>query len=187
MRSFNQYLLRESARPDRGGLTSVPDLQGELLTRSRLRSILSAAGVAQGDTICVHSAMRLLGYVCGGARTIIEAALDAVGPSGTVMMPTYTRDTADPREWQYPPAPDGWLDDLLAETPAYDSKLSPTQGVGAVAELFRTYPGVLRSGHPISSVAASGPNAETLTTNVPLHNRFGEDSAYGRLISLTVC
>lgn len=157
---------------------------GRLLTRRRVAACLAEAGVQAGDTVCVHTALSRLGYVCGGARAVIEALYDAVGASGTVMMPSYTRDIADPREWQYPPAPHAWLDTLVDETPAYDPKLSPSQNVGAVAELFRTYPGVLRSGHPISSVAAIGPNAERLTANVPLDGRFGPDSPYGRLVRL---
>lgn len=160
------------------------NLGNHLITQSKLQAVVSSVGVRRGDTVCVHTALSRLGYVCGGARAIIEAVRAVIGKEGTIMMPAYTRDTADPREWKNPPAPEDWLNDLLAETPPYDPKLSPTQGVGAVAELFRTYPGILRSGHPISSVAAIGPNAETLTANVPLHNRFGEDSAYGRLVRL---
>lgn len=156
----------------------------DLITRSRLRIALAEIGVIPGDVLCVHAAMGQLGYVCGGGRAIIEALRDAVGLEGTLMMPTYTRDTADPREWRYPPAPAEWLDELVSETPAYDPALSPTQNVGAVAELFRTYPGVRRSRHPVSSVAAIGPNAEALVANVPLENRFGEESAYGRLVRL---
>lgn len=158
--------------------------EAALLTRTRLKSVFAAAGLAAGDTVCVHAAMGKLGYVCGGARAVIEALQDTVGADGTVMMPAYTRDTADPREWQYPPAPAAWLDALLEETPAYDPARSPTQNVGTVAELFRTYPGVVRSGHPISSVAACGANADVLTRDVPLDNRFGPDSPYGRLVKL---
>jgi aminoglycoside 3-N-acetyltransferase len=154
----------------------------QLLTRSRLKETFDEVGIQAGDIVCVHASMSRLGYVCGGARAIIEALDAAVGPQGTVMMPAYTRDTADPREWRYPPAPDAWLTALLDETPAYDPQLSPPQNVGAVAELFRTYPGVARSGHPISSVAARGPRAEALTAGVPLDNRFGPDSPYGRLV-----
>lgn len=56
--------------------------------------------------------------------------------------------------------------------------------MGTVAELFRTYPDVHRRNHPISSVAARGPNAQALVADVPLDNRLGPDSAYGRLVRL---
>lgn len=97
-----------------------------LITRSKLRAGLIDVNIKLGDTLCVHTAMSRLGHVCSGARTIIEALSDVVGSGGTVMMPTYTRDTADPHEWRYPPAPFDWLDDLVAETPPYDPALSPT-------------------------------------------------------------
>jgi len=162
----------------------MTEFGAHLVTRSGLAAALAAAGIAPGDVICVHAAMGRLGYVCGGARTVIEALMDAIGAEGTLMMPAYTRDTVDPREWRYPPAPAAWLDALVAETPAYDPVRTPTQSVGAVAELFRSYPGVRRSRHPVSSVAAAGPKADALVADVPLDNRFGEDSPFGRLVRL---
>jgi aminoglycoside 3-N-acetyltransferase len=155
-----------------------------LVTRSRIRDAFDDAGIKPGDILCVHTAMSRLGYVCGGARAIIEGIQDVLGSDGTLMMPSYSRDTADPREWRYPPAPADWLDELVAETPPYDPMRTATQSVGAVAELFRTYPCVCRSNHPISSVAAIGPKAALLTSNVPLDNRFGEESPFGRLVRL---
>lgn len=37
--------------------------------------------------------------------------------------------------------------------------------MGAVAEMFRTWPGTLRSDHPARSVAANGQRAQFLTEN----------------------
>ena len=160
------------------------DFKGPLTTASTLFNALREVGLDTGDVVCVHAALSNLGYVCGGARTVVDTLIELLGPDGTLMMPTYTRDTADPREWQYPPAPPEWLDRLVEETPPYDPLKSPTQRMGLISELFRTYPNVRRSGHPVSSVAAHGPQAQFLTEKVGLNNRFGPESPYGRLTKI---
>jgi aminoglycoside 3-N-acetyltransferase len=131
--------------------------------------------------LLVHTALSRLGFVPGAARTVIESLLGAVGQSGTIMMPTYSGELSDPAEWRHPPVPAHWVQPILDETPPYDPKLTPTRGMGVVAELFRHFPGVLRSPHPQSSFAARGPFAETLVREHPLDYRFGSRSPLGKL------
>ena len=56
--------------------------------------------------------------------------------------------------------------------------------MGAVAEMFRKWPGTLRSDHSARSVAANGKYAEYLTTGHDLSNIFGEGSPIGKLYEL---
>lgn len=35
-----------------------------------------------------HTPLKRMGYVCGGAQTVIEALMEVVGENGTIMMPT---------------------------------------------------------------------------------------------------
>lgn len=36
----------------------------------------------------VHTPLKRMGYVCGGAQTVIEALMEVVGENETIMMPT---------------------------------------------------------------------------------------------------
>ena len=39
----------------------------------------------------VHTSLKRMGYVCGGAQTVIEALMEVVGEDGTIMMPNQSR------------------------------------------------------------------------------------------------
>lgn len=68
--------------------------------------------------------------------------------------------------------------------PAYDKNLTPTNTMGAIAEMFRQLPGSIRSDHPAKSVCAYGKNAAYLVQNHELSNIFGEGSPIGKLYEL---
>lgn len=155
-----------------------------LVTRSTLASDLRRAGISPDAVVCAHVSLKSLGFVCGGPQTVIEGLQDAVGPHGTVMMPTFTGELSDPATWRYPPVPEDWVEPIRAETPPFDPALTPTRGMGTVAELFRHRPGALRSNHPHSSFAALGADAQALLSPHDLSFRFGPASPLGRLAAL---
>lgn len=57
---------------------------------------LREVGLEKGDTVMVHTSLKRMGYVCVGAQTVIEALMDVVGESGTIMMPTQSWKNLDP-------------------------------------------------------------------------------------------
>ena len=63
-------------------------------------------------------------------------------------------------------------------------KMSPTNTIGAVAEMFRQWPGSVRSDHPARSICAWGKNAAYLTQNHDLSDIFGESSPLAKLYAL---
>lgn len=154
------------------------------VTRTRLASDLKALGLAPGAVVIVHASMSRLGWVPGGAQAVIAALLDVLGDTGTLVMPAHSGHLTDPAGWQAPPVPQAWWEAIRAEMPAYDPALTPTRMMGAVAESFRTYPGVLRSAHPHVSFAALGPAAEAVVRDHPLGSMFGERSPLARLYDL---
>jgi aminoglycoside 3-N-acetyltransferase len=153
-------------------------------TRSSLAKDLRDLGVADETTMIVHASLSKLGWVAGGARAVVEALLDVVEDTGTLVMPTHSTDLSEPSVWRNPPVPEAWWQIIRDETPAFDPKLTPTRSMGSVVECFRHYPGVLRSSHPQVSFAARGPQAEVITTGHSLEHPLGEGSPLARLYDL---
>ena len=58
------------------------------ITKEDIQSAFHAVGLEKGCTVMVHTSLSKIGYVCGGAQTVIEALMETVGEEGTIMMPT---------------------------------------------------------------------------------------------------
>jgi aminoglycoside 3-N-acetyltransferase len=152
-------------------------------TVGSLTADLRRLGVRPGTTLLVHSSLSKLGWVAGDAAAVVLALLAAVGPEGTLVLPTHTN-MSNPAAWRHPPVPEAWWQTILDERPPFDPRSTPTHGVGAIAECFRSWPGALRSDHPEASFAALGPNAERITAGHQLAFMLGEGSPLARLYEL---
>ena len=98
----------------------------------------------------------------GGADTVIEGFLAAVGTSGTVAVPTLCR------------MPDGERHLTFAR---WNIATSPSC-VGHITEVLRHRPDAVRSDHGTHSVSAIGPRAQELTADHGM-SRFSRCRAMG--------
>ncbi|ALG08530.1 aminoglycoside N(3)-acetyltransferase [Kibdelosporangium phytohabitans] len=154
---------------------------GPLCTTETIAEDLRAAGVEAGETLLVHSSLRSLGWVAGGAVAVVQALLEVLGPHGTLVVPTLTADNSDPAGWSSPPVPRQWWPAIRASMPAYDPLVTPSTQVGVIPESVRTWPGALRSAHPRTSFAAVGAAAAELTSGHAVDCKYGEQSPLARL------
>ncbi len=141
--------------------------------------------MAAGSVVMVHASLSALGPVIGGAETVLLALLDVVGPTGTLVRPAQSWQLCDPAFLAEPgvrPADWGFIRDNL---PIYDPARTPSRTMGAIAELFRTWPGTVRSPHPHRSISASGPSAAAVVARHDPASPTGETSPLGRLYDLT--
>lgn len=125
-----------------------------MLTQKDIQQAVTAAGVCHGDILIVHSSFKSLGPVDGGAETVISGLLDAVGPEGTLVLPTFCQKDFDN---------------------SYETwHINKPSDTGYLTEYFRTRPGSYRSDQATHSVAASGAKAQWLTqTHGHTHKRYG--------------
>jgi aminoglycoside N3'-acetyltransferase len=142
------------------------------VSRAELAADLARMGIAQGDTLFIHSSLKSLGYIDGGATTVVQALQDAVGPQGTLVIPTYympggsIRATCEMQDYVFDVRKDG-------------------TNMGRLPESFLACTGIHRSVHPTHSVSAWGRHAAYLTE---AHHRapsvFGEGSPWQRFVDV---
>lgn len=153
-------------------------------TIESLASDLHGLGVRPGDVLMVHSSLSAIGFVLGGPQAVCDALLLAVGPEGTVAMPSQSGDWSEPSGWSQPPVPESWWPAIREQWPAYDPYLTPLRGMGAIADAFLLRRSTLRSSHPRLSVMASGARAAQVVSGHTLDDGFGEGSPLARLYEL---
>ncbi len=127
-------------------------------TIAQVEAQLAELGVRRGGVLLVHTSFRAVRPVEDGPLGLIAALRRALGPEGTLVMPTMT---------------DG--------ESVFDPRSTPTSEMGITAELFWRQDGVVRSTHPGGSFAAAGPLAEVICAPQPLSPPHGVDSPPGRV------
>lgn len=136
--------------------------------KKELSDGLTRLGVARGDVLLVHSAFTpFLGFR-GSPKDAVDAMLDALGESGTLLMPSlpYTDSTA-----QY-----------LASNPSFDVKRTPSR-MGILTEVFRRRAGVIRSLSPTHPLLGLGPAASEILRDHDLCMKpWGAGSPFERLL-----
>ncbi|MFE0511307.1 aminoglycoside N(3)-acetyltransferase [Streptomyces sp. NPDC058964] len=146
-------------------------------SRADLAAGLRALAIAEGDTVLVHISISALGWTAGGGVTLVRALRDAVGPDGTLVVPTFTTYLTDPATWVQRPVPRTWWPQVRASLPEFDPAVHPAQPrLGRFPEVVRSLPGSRRSGHPLYSFAAQGPAAREILGTHPLPYGLGANS-----------
>src|ERR1051326_642955 len=115
------WLGREDARFP--GMPAAEVMQGTRpVTRSGLVRDLRGLGVRPGGVLMVHTRMSAIGWVVGGAQTVVTALLDVLGPAGTLMAYVGWNDsTGGMIGW-----PTEWQEAYRAECPPFDPEFSET-------------------------------------------------------------
>jgi len=136
----------------------------------------------QGMDIIVHSSMKSFGYVVNGAHDVIDSILEVVDPAcGTLLMPSHTGQMTDPSSWKKPAIPADAVQRIRSSMLPFSVNRTPVRNRGVVSSTFLNYPAVMRSNHPLNSVAALGRRSAYYTEKHSFHEPEGRDSPVGRL------
>lgn len=109
------------------------------ILKENLIEDLKTMGLKECDSLMVHSSMKSIGQVDGGADTVVDALMEYLS-EGLLMMPTHT-----------------WAQ-MSAEYNVFDFENEPCC-VGIIPNIFFKREGVVRSLHPTHSIAAYGAGA----------------------------
>ena len=114
------------------------------MKREQIAEALQTLDLEAGHIVFVHSSLSSIGYVEGGADAVVDAFLDVLGSTGTLVVPSFTFSHGG------------------KSNPVFDPIRDPSE-MGRITEVARTRPGARRSHHLLHSVAALGPHAEDIT------------------------
>ncbi|MEX2160780.1 MAG: AAC(3) family N-acetyltransferase [Anaerolineales bacterium] len=134
-----------------------------ILTRAQLDEALHAIGVRPGDGLLVHSALHMLGQPEGGLEMVLDAMRELIDAEGNIVVPAFNFGFARGED--------------------YDPYSTPSQGMGAFSEFVRQQPKVLRTTHPMQSVAVLGPRAVEFT-GLDTCSAFDDGSVFERMLRL---
>ena len=138
--------------------SGVPRPLGTAEVAAQLRGL----GVREGGVLVVHTSFRKVRPIAGGPAGLVAALREALGPGGTLVMPSWTGDDEAPFD--------------PAATP-------PADDLGVVPATFWRMPEVRRSGHPFAFAAAGTRAAEIVAGPLPLPPH-GPASPIGRVHEL---
>lgn len=107
--------------------------------KQQLKGQLESMGLKGDETILIHSSMKAIGAVDGGADTVLDAWMEYF-KDGLLLLPTHTWKTVN------------------ADNPVYNPQTTPSC-VGLLTNMFMKREGVIRSLHPTHSMSGYGKNA----------------------------
>jgi len=139
-------------------------------TRESLCEQLRSGGILPADTVLVHSSMKSIGQVEGGADGVLDALMGYLGPAGLLVLPTLTYTLPhvyDPTRLTCQTCtmkPEYCLSRQTPPGEPHRFEAGQTLAcIGLLPNLFWQRPGVVRSLHPTHSVAAYGRDSVAFT------------------------
>ncbi|MCK5802071.1 MAG: AAC(3) family N-acetyltransferase [Lentisphaeria bacterium] len=127
--------------------------------KAQLVRELEDFGLTAGMDVIVHSSLGAIGWVRGGADTVVEALLEVLGARGNLLMPSFNHRAAE----------------------VFNPLATPTTD-GSIPDAMWRRPEAVRSQHPTHAVAAIGPKAGHWCADHVEVGIWAPESPIGRLV-----
>ena len=127
-------------------------------------------GIKKDDNVLIHSSMKSIGEVDGGADTVLDVFIEYLAENGNIALPSHS--------W--------WRinGEISYEENIFDPEKEPSC-VGILTEMFRKRQGVLRSLHPTHSIAIIGKDKEYFVKDEHLIDTpCGRKGCWGKLYDM---
>lgn len=142
--------------------------ENNMHTKTSLTEDFINLGIKRDDNILIHSSMKSIGEVEGGADTVLDVFCDYLAEFGNIALPSHS--------WR----------SISDEHNIFDPEKEPSC-VGVLTEIFRKRKdrGVLRSFHPTHSIAIIGKDAEYFIKDEHLIDTpCGRAGCWGKLLDM---
>lgn len=113
------------------GYVELLDPEKMFVKKDLVRDLYSL-GIKSGMDLMVHSSLSALGRVRGGAETVVDALLQVVGRSGTLVMPSFNHRSAGVFNPLTTPTTNGAIPDAMWRRKNACRSLHPTHSVTAI-------------------------------------------------------
>ena len=135
-------------------------------TKAGLTEDFKNLGIKRTDNVLIHSSMKSIGDVDGGADTVLDVFCDYLAATGNIALPAHSWNAVGDRHNIFDP-------------------VKEPSCVGILTEMFRKRKGVLRSLHPTHSIAIMGKDAEEFVKGEHLIDTpCGRSGCWGKLLDM---
>lgn len=164
--------------------SSIKNTVTKALTPNEIMDQLGRFQIPKGSVLEVHCSMKSIGYIIGGAQTLVDCLIKTVGREGTIVMTHQCSDNSEPAYWCNPPLVRSQWEDIRNFTPAYSPENSDTMGMSVVNENLCRRTGCCNSNHPSCAFISYGKYGKYLSENHSLSFPLADNSPLGKMYDL---
>jgi aminoglycoside 3-N-acetyltransferase len=127
-------------------------------------------GLQDGHSVMLHSSLEAMGIVDGGAAMVLHRLIRAIGPNGTILVPSFTSITRHATTHSNFTREGCWCEGKESRHIPFIPELQPDKEIGSIAHRLCSWPSSRRSKHPAYSYVAVGSHGDELVRHFELED-----------------
>lgn len=127
-------------------------------------------GLKDGNCVMLHASLEAMGVVDGGAAMVLHRLTRTIGPSGTILIPTFTSITRHSTTHSNFTREGCWCEGRESRHIPFIPELQPDKEIGSIAHRLCSWPSSRRSTHPAYSYVVVGSHGDELVRKIELED-----------------